>query len=155
MKNPSATALWEAFVNEHPEYRGYPEPPADHFGASEEVADSCVRLVMRGLKRSTSHSLLGLQHRGESLPGIGDLNIVTDWAGNAHCIIRTVKVRLKPFFSVSPEDARLEGEGDGSLEYWKQAHWDYYTLELGAFGKKPVQSMIVVCEEFEKIYELP
>jgi uncharacterized protein YhfF len=153
MKNPSATELWNAFTGEFPEYLGRQEPPAGHFGASEEVADACVRLVLQGRKRSTSHSLLGLQHRGEPLPKIGDLNIVTDWAGKAHCIVRTTKVRLKPFFSISREDSLLEGEGDGSLDYWRRVHWDFYTEELEAFGKKPAESMIVVCEEFEKIYE--
>lgn len=155
MKNPSATELWKTFTEEHPWYQGRQEPPAGYFGASEDVADACVHLVLQGRKRSTSHSLLGLQLRGEPLPKIGDLNIVTDWAGNAHCIVRTTKVRLKPFFGITAEYARLEGEGDGSLEYWRRVHWDYYTEELEAFGKKPTESMIVVCEEFEKIYELP
>jgi uncharacterized protein YhfF len=155
MKNASTTALWEAYLDEFPGQTTDPEPAADHFGHTEEIADSCAELVLRGIKRRTSQSLLGLQHRGERLPKMGDLNIVTDWNGQAHCIIKTVKVRLKPFFSVSAEDARLEGEGDGSLEYWRQSHWEYYTRELEAFGKKPVQSMIVVCEEFEKIFELP
>jgi uncharacterized protein YhfF len=49
----------------------------------------------------------------------------------------------------------MEGEGDGSLEYWKQVHWEYYTQELEPFGKVPRESMIVVCEEFETIYERP
>lgn len=155
MKNPSITALWTSFVNDHPEYSNASEPQADYFGDTEEVADTCGELVLRGQKRSTSHSLIGLQKRGEPLPKIGDLSIVTNYHGYALCIIRTVKVRLKPFFGVTAEDARLEGEGDGSLEYWKRVHWEYYTRELEPYGKVPLQSMIVVCEEFEKIYEQP
>jgi uncharacterized protein YhfF len=154
MKNPSVTTLWEAFVNDHPDYSSQPEPPSGYFGTTKEVADSCAQLVLSGQKRSTSHSLIGLQRRGESLPKIGDLNIVTDFNGYAVCVIRTVRVRLKPFFSVTPEDARLEGEGDGSLDYWKRVHWDYYTEEFEAFGKVPVKSMIIVCEEFEKVFSL-
>lgn len=155
MKNPSIASLWKAFVQDHPEYLNVPEPPAGYFGATEEVANTCAQLAQNGQKKCTSHSLIGLQQRGEPLPKIGDLNIVTDFNGYAHCIIRTTKVRLKPFFSISPEYARLEGEGDGSLEYWKRVHWEYYTQELEPFGKVPRESMIVVCEEFETIYERP
>ncbi len=155
MSHSSVSELWEAFIADHPEYQSQPQPPADHFGDSEEVAASCVELVLSGKKRVTSHSLLGLQFRKERLPKIGDLNIITDWEGKAYGITRTLKVRLKPFFSISAEHARLEGEGDGSLEYWKTSHWDYYTRELEAFGKTPVESMIIVCEEFELIYKLP
>lgn len=153
MSHPSVSDLWQAFVADHPEYQLQPEPPSDHFGFTEEVANSCAELVLSGTKRMTSHSLLGLQFRGEKLPQLGDLNIITDWEGRAKGIIRTVKVRLKPFFSISAEHARLEGEGDGSLEYWKKSHWEYYSQELEAFGKTPVVSMIIVCEEFELIYQ--
>jgi len=48
--------------------------------------------------------------------------------------------------------AKLEGEGDKSLAHWKKVHWDYYTRELEPFGRVPRESMIIVCEEFEKVF---
>ena len=153
MKNNSAKLLWEEFLEQHPEYASTPEPMVDLFGDTEEIANTCVKLVLKGKKRASAHSLLGLQFRDEPLPKIGDLAIITDWAGNAHCIIRTVQVTLKPYFLISAAYAALEGEGDGSLEYWKQSHWEYYTRELEPFGKVPTESMIIVFEVFEKIYQ--
>ena len=86
------------------------------------------------------------------LPRLGDFTILTTWEGEAKCIVRTTAVRLKPFFSISASYAKLEGEGDGSLEYWKKAHWEYYTRELQPFGRVPRESMIVVCEIFERVF---
>lgn len=153
MKNASAKELWGDYLDHHLEYAFASEPRVDRFGDSPEIANTCIDLVLKGKKRATSHSLLGLQYRKEPLPKIGDFTVLTDWDGNAKCIIRTVAVRLKPFFSISSSYAKLEGEGDGSLEYWKDVHWEYYTRELEHYGRVPRESMIVVCEVFEKVFE--
>ena len=153
MKNKSAKALWGDFLDQHLEYAFAEDPGVGYFGDTKEIADSCLELVLKGEKRATAHSLLGLQLRNEPLPKIGDMNIITDWEGRAHCIVRTVRVTLKPFFAVTSSYAQLEGEGDGSLEYWKKSHWEYYTRELAPFERRPLESMIVVFEVFEKIFE--
>ncbi|MBC2838399.1 ASCH domain-containing protein [Robiginitalea sp. SC105] len=153
MKNTSAKRLWGDYLDRHLEYAFSGEPKVRPLGNNPEEADRNLKLICNGNKRSYSHSLLGIQHRGESLPQIGDFTILTDWEGNAKCILRTVAVRLKPFFSISSSYAKLEGEGDGSLEQWKEAHWESFARELAPFGRVPRESMIVVCEVFEKVYE--
>ena len=52
-----------------------------------------------------------------------------DSAEKALCIIETVQVDVMPFEQVSAEFAAIEGEGDGSLAYWRQAHLEYFTRE--------------------------
>ena len=153
MKNHSAQALWAEFLESHPEYASGPEPAVDLFGDTEEIADECIQLVLKGQKKASAHSLLGLQLRGDPLPRMGDLAIITDWEGTAHCIIRTIQVRLTPFFGITAAHAALEGEGDGSLDYWRESHQAYFTRELEPFGKAPTESMIVVFEVFEKIFD--
>ena len=153
MENASARNLWGDFLDKHLEFASEDAPKVIHFCDNEKDANTCVNLVCKDVKRATSHSLLGLQLRHEELPRIGDFAIVTDWSGKAKCVIRTTSVRLIPFFSVREEHARLEGEGDKSLEHWKKAHWDYYTRELGEFGRTPLESMIVVFEEFETLFQ--
>ena len=96
--------------------------------------------------------MLGLQLREEQLPKIGDFFVVTNWKVNAKCIIRTTAVKLIPYFAIHAEHARLEGEGDKSLEYWRKVHWDFYSRELAKFDKRPLESMIVVFERFEKVF---
>ena len=124
-----------------------------HFCDNEKDADTCADLVCKDIKRATSHSLLGMQHRQETLPKIGDFSVVTDWAGKAKCVIRTTSVKLVPYFAIHAEHARLEGEGDKSLEHWQKSHWDYYTRELSEFNRTPRESMIVVFERFEKVFQ--
>ena len=153
MENASARNLWGDYLDQHLEHAFVDAPKVVHFCNNEHDADECASLVKRGIKRATSHSLLGLQYRKEPLPKIGDFMVVTNWAGKAQCLVRTTAVRLKPFFSIDEAYARLEGEGDKSLDYWKKVHWDYYTEELAPFGRVPRESMIIVCQEFEKVYE--
>ena len=153
MENASARNLWGDFLDAHLEFASEDAPRVIHFCDNEKDADTCVKLVCKDVKRATSHSLLGIQLRKEPMPKIGDFAVVTDWSGKAKCIIRTTSVKLVPYFAVNAEHARLEGEGDKSLEYWQKTHWDYYTRELSKFDKTPRESMIVVFEEFEKVFQ--
>lgn len=153
MDNSSAENLWGDYLRNHLEDVFHEAPKTTHFCDNEEDANECAKLVKAGIKKATSHSLLGMQYRKERLPKIGDYTVITNWEGIAQCIVRTTKVRLKPFFSIDQEYAEKEGEGDKSIEYWKKTHWDYYTRELEEFERLPRESMIIVCEEFEKIFE--
>ncbi len=152
IENTSASNMWGDYLKNHLEDVFHEPPKVFHFCDNEEDANTCARLVIEGVKKATSDSLLGLQYRNEKLPKIGDFHVVTDWQGKAQCIIQTTKVRLKPYFSIDAEYAKLEGEGDKSLKHWKEVHWDYYTRELEAFGRVPRDSMIVVCQEFEVVF---
>ncbi|GMN10235.1 ASCH domain-containing protein [Croceitalea sp. MTPC9] len=153
MDNASARNLWGDFLDKHTEFAFEKAPLSGYFGDNEKDANHLASLVSKDIKRATSHSLLGLQLREEQMPKIGDFFVVTDWNGNAKCLIRTTSVKLIPYFSIHSEHARLEGEGDKSLEYWKKVHWDYYTRELEPFGRVPRESMIIVFERFELLYK--
>ena len=153
MENASAWNLWGDFLDAHLEFASKDAPKVIRFGDNEKDANLCADLVCKEIKRATSHSLKGIQLRNEALPKIGDFYVVTDWDGNAKCVIRTTAVKLLPYFSVREEHARLEGDGDKSLAYWKKTHWDRYARELAEFGSEPKESMIVVFEEFEMLYK--
>ena len=153
MKNASARNLWGDFLDAHLEFASEDAPKVIRLGDNEKDADLYADLICKETKRAMSHSLQVLQLSGQPLPRIGNFYVVTDWEGHAKCVIRTTAVKLLPYFSIREEQARLEGEGDKSLEHWKKSHWDYYTRELEKFGKTPKESMIVVFEEFEMLYK--
>jgi len=153
MENASAKKLWDEFLTAHIEFQNTPTPGVGHFGDNEKDANILADLVTKDIKRATSHSLLGLQLREEPLPKIGDFFIVTDWKGNAKCVVRTTSVKLVPYFAIHAEHARLEGEGNKSLDYWRNVHWEYYIRELEPFGRRPLESMIVVFERFEAVFK--
>jgi uncharacterized protein YhfF len=149
--------LWETFIES-----GSPEAVAAdgsaytswQFGLGSEMADSLLALVLSGRKRSTAGSLLAYELEGEPVPAVGDYSVVVDGSGVGRCVLVTTAVNVVPFGEVDAEHARLEGEGDLSLEYWRESHWNYYTRELLAFGRTPDPDMPVVCERFELVYPL-
>lgn len=152
MKNHSAENMWGDFLKAHLEFAFEHTPKVYHFYDNEKDANNTVELVLAGAKKATSHSLLGLQLDKKPLPKQGDFTVFTDWEGKAKCIVRTTTVRMMPYFSITEDHAKLEGEGDGSLINWKKNKWEYYQRKLGEFNRKPNDSMIVVCEYFEKVF---
>jgi 2-dehydropantoate 2-reductase len=122
------------------------------FGLGSEMADGLLGLVLSGGKRSTAGALWSYELEGEPVPVAGDYSVVIDGAGVGRCVLRTTDVQVVPFDQVGEEHARLEGEGDLSLEYWRESHWAYYTRELASFGRAPEPDMPVVCERFEVVF---
>ena len=55
-------------------------------------------------------------------------------------------MRLIRFCDVTEELARKEGEGDLSLDYWRQEHKEFFERE-GSFS----ENMELIAEEFELI----
>lgn len=125
------------------------------FGDSEDLANELADLVLRGIKRATAGSVWSSEAEGKRLPARGDLSIVTNWSGEPLCIIETETVEVIPFSEVSSEFAAIEGEGDGSLSYWQEAHRQYFTRECARAGRQFAESMLVACERFKVIYRPP
>lgn len=123
-----------------------------HFCDNEADADLCADLVLLGVKRATAPSLWELEDSGLAMPAAGDLHVVTNWAGVAQCVIRTTAVEVLPFTEVTDEHAALEGEGDGSLGYWRRTHREYYQRVLRDTGRDISDDMPVVFERFEVVY---
>jgi uncharacterized protein YhfF len=124
-----------------------------HFTMTEEGARELLELVLAGRKRATTSLFYAYGHEGSPIPKAGDLNIVTDWQGIARCIIRDTTVNILPYEDVTEEFARKEGEGDLSLVYWKEVHYQALKLECEGIGIKFDPRMPVVLEEFEVVYQ--
>jgi uncharacterized protein YhfF len=152
--HPSIKLMWDDYLARQPgpSRSSTDAPAAWHFCDNEADANECAQLVLTGKKRATSPSLWSFESSDEALPQIGDLNIVTDWNGKAVCIIRTIKVHILPLNEITETHASVEGEGDGSLDWWYKAHWDYYHHELQGTGYAPQPDMPVVFQEFECIF---
>jgi uncharacterized protein YhfF len=86
------------------------------------------------------------------LPRVGDFSVITDWNDRSVCVIRTTSVEVVPFHAVTEEFAATEGEGDGSLRYWREAHQAAFTRGLSPIGREFAPDMAVVCERFEVVF---
>jgi len=154
----SAVRLWNEFLAS-----GSPEALAAagatytawQFGYGVELGDSLAACVVDGPKRATAGSLWAYEAEGEPIPVPGDHSVILDGHGVARCIIRTTRVDIVPFEQVDAAFAYDEGEGDRSLEYWREVHWAFFTRELAELGREATPDMPVVCEHFEVVYRVP
>lgn len=149
----SVKTMWSAFLAARPALADRTTPyEAWHFADNKTDADELAALALTGQKRATTGDLWSYEVEDEPLPQAGDLNVVTDWEGRAQCVIRTTSVEVVPFGEVGEEFAATEGEGDGSLEYWREVHWAAFSRELVEIGRSPEPDMPVVCECFEVVF---
>ena len=81
-----------------------------------------AELTIKGDKRATTSLHYLYEIEKEEVPKVGELSIITDFDGNAKCIIKTTDVKVLPFSKVDEKFAYTEGEGDKSLEYWRRVH---------------------------------
>ena len=125
----------------------------DKFGDSPEMADELLETVLSGLKTATCSALWEWEHEGNPVPNPGLLSVIVDGKDMPRCIIETVEVTLKNYNEVEAEFAQDEGEGDLSLEYWRDAHKRFFTRTLPVIGKEFRDDMPLVCERFRVVWK--
>ncbi len=126
---------------------------AEGWGDSPQLADELGALIASGTKTATCSALWEYVAEGEPLPETGLKTIVLDGGGEPLCIIETTEVEVRPYDEVDARFAFEEGEGDRSLEYWREAHWRFFSRTLPKVGKEPTADMPLVCERFRVIYK--
>jgi uncharacterized protein YhfF len=126
---------------------------AEQFGDSPEMADELGALIVKGTKTATCSALWEWEAEGQTPPTAGVCTVVLDGSGAPLCVIETTEVSVVPFDEVDAAFARDEGEGDRSLEYWREAHWRFFSRALPKFvGREPSPDMPLVCERFRLLY---
>lgn len=123
-----------------------------HFDDNETSANELAQLVLAGTKRATAALAWSFEAENRPPPKPGDLSVVTNWHGEPLCIIETEAVSIVPYEEVSEEFAAAEGEGDGSLRYWRETHWAYFERECQRIERAPSSRMPIVCEQFKVVY---
>jgi uncharacterized protein YhfF len=150
---PTGQELWAAFTEARPDLAGPDTPHTSwHFCDNQADADELAELVLAGRKRATAGVLWSYEAEEEPLPSPGDLSVVTDWGGSGRCVIRTTAVEVVAFDEVTADFAATEGEGDGSLAYWREAHRAAFSRELEGTGRSLQPDTPVVCERFEVVF---
>ena len=139
--------LWDLFIQENKlrdcEYDTWA------FGME---ADLLAHLVVIGEKTATSSAYPLYELENETLPATGEYSVILDSNDNAVCVIQNTKVSVVPFNEVTAEHAYKEGEGDKSLDFWKEVHEKFFTECLDKAGLKFTPDTEVVCEEFTVAY---
>ena len=131
------------------------DPGIEWFGDSAELAAELGDLVRHGVKTASAGLAKSWDADGDPLPRVGDVRIVVDWDGEPIAVIEVTDVRIQPFDRVDEAFARDEGEGDGTLAWWRDAHRRYFSRECARLGVPMTDTMSVVCWRFRLIYAVP
>ncbi len=150
--SPIVTAFWGRFaatgsVELHNKLLG-----TEYFGDNEKDANELAQLVLAGSKKATAPLLWSYQFDRQPVPQPGSLTVVVNWNGEPQCVVQTARVDIAAYGDVSAEFAAIEGEGDGSLRYWREVHWPYYQRECARIGKTAAQEMPVICHQFSTVF---
>lgn len=151
MKNEAVQKFWEEFCVEN---KTNAETPFQvwYFGNTSEMAQELLELVLEGKKTATASLVWEYENNSQDAPVLDGLSVVTDFEGNPKCVVQTTELRVAAFNEVDADFAFDEGEGDQSLDYWRQAHWDFFAKECIELGKAPDLEMPVICERFKLLY---
>lgn len=125
------------------------------YGDSPALSEALLALIRVGRKRAGTGLLWAYEAEGEATPKVGEIEIVVDHRNEPALVTRTTCVQVIPYAEVTAEYASIEGEGDGSLAFWREAHWAFFSRECQRLGRTPDESMLVVCGVFEVLDVLP
>ncbi|RPI88473.1 MAG: ASCH domain-containing protein [Chloroflexi bacterium] len=146
---------WEQFLASLP-----PDSPyrtrtyvAEGWGDGPALADELGALIVQGVKTATCSALWEWEAEGNPIPQPGLITIVLDGGGVPLCIVETVEVSVRKYNEVDADFARDEGEGDLSLQYWREAHRRYFSRVLPKIRKEFSEEIPLVCERFKLIHK--
>jgi uncharacterized protein YhfF len=145
-----AAELWAAYVAATGASGPY---TAWGFGGPEvpELMTRLGLLVRDGPKRATTSLLSDYERDGDPLPAVGEHSVILGGTGDALCITRVTDVEVRPFGEVDEAFAWVEGEGDRSLAYWREAHLRFFA----AMGTPVDDATPVLLERFAKVWPPP
>jgi len=154
VKKDRIGTYWRGFLETLPADSLVRDEPyvAEAWGDSPRLADELGALIVDGTKTATCSALWEYEAEGSALPEVGSKTIVLDGNNDPLCIVETTEVAVRPYNEVDARFAFEEGEGDRSLEYWREAHWRFFSRTLPEIGRDPVTDMPLVCERFRVIY---
>ncbi len=136
--------FWTAFCAATGHAGAYYEATA--FGDDPATQDELCDLVLRGIKRATASAAFWYGEDRARAPNLGDFSIMLDGKGVPRGVFETVHIFEAPFHAVDARFAADEGEGDGSLDYWRRVHERYFTRQLAREGLAFSENLPVMFE---------
>lgn len=150
-KTPEVEAFWARVCEQHGisadsyHTRTFGDPKYAEYG------DHVTQLAIDRVKRATAHLAMDFELNNVPRRIAGDYWVILWENFTPACLLEIVNVEVRPFKNVDLTFAAREGEGDGSLEYWRQCHEEYFKLQLSDWGKPWSDDLPVVLESFELV----
>ena len=150
-KTPEVEAFWEkvcrelGISTEHYHVRTFGDPKYAEYG------NHVTQLAIDRVKRATAHLAMDFERNQVPRREQGDYWIILWEDFRPACVLEIVNVEVRPFRDVDDAFAAREGEGDGSLKYWRECHEDYFRQQLADWGEEWSEDLPVVLESFEVV----
>jgi uncharacterized protein YhfF len=93
-----------------------------------------------------------LEHIGEPLPNVGQIELIVDGNGDPLCIIELTEVESKPFNAVDEQFAFEYGEGNRTLTFWLDDNCDFLSRWCCEIGREPSQTIPLAFQRFRVVY---
>jgi uncharacterized protein YhfF len=116
-------------------------------GTPGEMRQRLNGLILAGRKRATAGLLLDYLRENEELEFVGERLALVDDDQRRIATVEVVRVDTVPFGEVSWKFAQTEGEGDESLDEWREGHRRFWT----SFGEVVDDATPVVLLWFELV----
>lgn len=152
IKREKAELFWKEYCSQNPEVSTDNSYQSWYFGNTPEMAAELAGLVISGKKHATASLAAVNEIKPDEAPIMNGFSVITDFFGEPLCVIQTVEIRNIPFDEVDAQFASDEGEGDQSLEYWRDVHHAYFTREAAELGIDFDECSLVCCERFRLLY---
>jgi uncharacterized protein YhfF len=134
------------------ERQRYTSFSADYFCNDEVNANRCADLISKGIKTATCSMKYWYESGAEPMPTAGHLLVVTNWSGEPTSIVEITAVSECKYVDVTAEFACSEGEGDRTLDWWRVAHWDFFSKECQTAEIDANEDMMLVLEHFQVVH---
>ena len=151
--NEDARRFWNAFIETLSENEKPHSPSVSAaYAGTVDITDELIALYLAGKKTAGSSLVDDFRSSGDPLPKLGDFWIMLDRFGHPKCIAKTVQVEINKFKDVPDRIAAAEGEGDLSLNYWRNSHKKFFAPHLSSWGISNLDDAEVVTEHFEVVF---
>ncbi len=124
---------------------------AMELGTPGGMRDRLNSLVLAGRKTATTGLLAEYAEEAEGLEYVGERLALLDDDGRAVATLEITGVRRTSFGEVTWEHALAEGEGDATLEEWRDGHRRFWERE----GTPVDDSTPLVCLAFRVVAAAP
>lgn len=150
-KTAEVEAFWSAMCEQHGITAG--DYHCSTFGdpVFADYGDHVTQLAIDEVKRATAHLAMDFEINAVKRREVGDYWVILWENMTPACLLKMVNIEERPFDKVDDAFAAREGEGDGSLAYWRECHNDYFQRQCKAWGKQWSESLPVVLESFDLV----
>ncbi|MCZ7426467.1 ASCH domain-containing protein [Micromonospora sp. WMMA1949] len=116
-------------------------------GTPGELRTRLNTLVLSGVKTATAGLVQEYDEDGEELEYVGERQVLVDDNDQFLAVIEVTGVEVVRFADVPWDFARAEGEGDRSIEEWREGHGAYWARQ----GTPVTDDTRIVCLRFRLV----